>query len=320
MATELETMTTQEAPSPLGQAKAKEPLVTVAVPVYNGERTLCNAIESIQAQTYLNLEIVVCDNGSTDGTHKLCRHYANQDPRVRYYRNSENIGQTRNFQRALELATGEYFMWSCADDARPRNAIKHLVKALVENPDSVMAHGPVIAKGTDFEIEVSNEMDLMSPSAAARIRAFTRGIRHNSMIHGLYRRSVLKDVILGAHYGQDYLFCLQVCHIGPVQYIRHPMIIFHERGSRPSIDPMGQQNLTFRSVVARRGTKRKCLTVLLIGSRYLLKRRDIPFRQRVEAVAAHLSNFCLVYRRGLVMDAVSFFMRPLSGPPQWTGS
>jgi hypothetical protein len=62
------------------------------------------------------------------------------------------------------------------------------------------------------------------------------------------------------------------------------------------------------------------LTVLLIGSRYLLKRRDIPFRQRVAAVAAHLSNFCLVYRRGLVMDAASFFMRPLSGPPQWTGS
>ena len=78
-----------------------------------------------------------------------------------------------------------------------------------------MAHGPVIAKGKGFEVEVSNEMDLSSASAADRIRTFTRGIRHNSMIHGLYRRSALKEVILGAHYGQDYLFCLQVCLWAP---------------------------------------------------------------------------------------------------------
>ena len=292
----------------------------MAVPVYNGERTLCHAIESIRAQTYMNLEILVCDNASTDGTSELCQKYAAEDSRMRYYQNSENIGQTRNFRRALELATGEYFMWSCADDARPITAIEHLLKALVKNPSSVMAHGPVIAKGKDFEVEVSNEMDLSSSSAAERIRTFTRGIRHNSMIHGLYRRSALKEVILGAHYGQDYLFCLQVCHVGPVVYVKHPMIIFNERGVGPSIDPIGQQNLTLRGVVRRRGTKRKCVTVLIIGSRYLLKRRAIPLGQRVAAVAAHLATFGLMYRRGLMMDAVSFFLRPLGGPPQWTGS
>jgi glycosyltransferase involved in cell wall biosynthesis len=298
-----------------------EPLVTVAVPVYNGRLTLRNTIESIRAQTYSNLEILICDNASTDGTKELCRQYEIEDSRVRYYWNPKNIGQTKNFHRTLQLATGEFFMWTCADDARPIKAIEHLVKALIEKPGSVMAHGAVIAKGKDFEVQVSNEMDLSSESATERIRTFTSGIQHNSMIHGLYRRNALKEVILGAHYGQDYLFCLQVCLVGPVEYVQFPMIIFYEKGGAPSLDPMGQpRGLTLRHLLRGHGTKGKCLTVLFIGTRYLLKQRKIPMSQRMSAVAAHVSTFGRMYRRGLVMDTVSLLLRPLRGLPQWSGS
>jgi hypothetical protein len=212
-------------------------------------------------------------------------------------------------------------MWSCADDRRPEAAIEHLVNALIRNPRSVMAHGPVIAKGKDFTVEVSNEMDLSSPSPAARIRAFTRGIRHNSMIHGLYRRSALKEVILGAHYGQDYLFCLQVCLLGSVEYVHHPMIMFHERGTAPSIGAMGQPPaFTLRDVLRRRGTKGKCLTVFLTGIKYLLTHRHISPSRRVAAVAAHLSAFGRLHQSSLIMDALSLLLHPLRGRSQWPGS
>ena len=304
-----------------GSDMAHGPRVSIAVPVYNGEPSIRSTLESLQAQTYTNLEILICDNASTDRTREICDEYAAGDPRIRYYRNAANIGQTRNFRRALDLATGEFFMWTCADDVRPSRAVEHLVAALVNNRRAVMAHGPVIAKGKSFEVQVSNEMDLSSASAADRIRTFTRGIRHNSMIHGLYRRAALKGLILGAHYGQDYLFTLQVCLEGPIEYIQHPMIIYREKGTGPSTDPINPPTtLPLRGLIRGRGTKGKCLTVLLTGSKYLLKRRDITFRERAAAVAAHLSTFARMYRRGLILDGVSLLLRPLTGRPKWTGS
>jgi cellulose synthase/poly-beta-1,6-N-acetylglucosamine synthase-like glycosyltransferase len=297
------------------------PLVTIAVPVFNGERTLCAAVESILAQTYGNLEVILCDNASTDRTEQLCRKYASYDTRVRYHRNVENIGQTRNFRRALELSTGEYFTWTCADDVRPACAVEHLAKALREHPASVMAHGPVIAKGNNFEVHVSNRMNLLSSSAANRIRTFTKNIRHNSMIHGLYRRNALKNVVLGPHYGQDYLFCLQVCLMGPVEYVEQPMIIFSERGSEPSIGAMGRQDpLTLLDMLKGRGTKGKCLTVLEMGVRYFLRQPQLPLRERITAVLAHLSAFGRMYPSSLLMDVVSMLLNPLRGRPQWPGS
>jgi hypothetical protein len=297
------------------------PLVSIAVPVYNAESSIRNALDSIKAQTYANLEILICDNASTDRTSEICLDYAARDPRFRYHRNTANIGQTRNFRLALEMASGELFMWTCADDMRPRTAVEHLVSALLRNDRAVMAHGPVIAKGKNFEMEVANEMDLSSALPAQRVRAFTLGLRHNSMIHGLYRRSALKGLTLGAHYGQDYLFTLQVCLKGPVEYIRHPMIIYWEKGTMPILDPIGaQETLPLRGLIRGHGTKGKCLKVLITGCKYLLKGRDVPLLERMEAAAAHLTTFGRLYRRGLVMDSISLFLRPWTGRPKWTGT
>ena len=306
-------------PSAPGRDTAMCHRVTVAVPVYNSEGTLPHTMESILAQTYTNLEIVICDNASTDRTTELCREWAAKDPRVRYYRNQANIGQTRNFRKALELSSGEFFMWTCADDCRPPEAIERLVEALVSNPKAVMAHGPIIARGIDFEVEIANAMDLSSPSPAERVRSFIRGIRHNSMVHGLYRRASLKKLVFGAHYGQDYLFSLQVCVMGPVQHVPQAMIVYHEKGVRPS-EPMPRRPITLLEFLKSRGTNRKCLTVLLTGSRYVLTCREVALSQRVATALAYLSTFGAMYRRRLVMDAVSTFLRPLFGPRPWPGS
>ena len=109
--------------------------------------------------------------------------------------------------------------------------------------------------------------------------------------------------------------------VGPVEYVHCPMITYREKGTGPSIDPIGaQRTLPLRGLMRGHGTKGKCLTVLLTGSKYLLKRRDIPFSERVAAVGAHLSTFVRMYRRGLVMDGVSLLLHPLTGRPKWSGS
>src|SRR5918993_5298269 len=60
------------------------PLVSIGVPVYNGERFLARTLQSLLAQTYTNLEIIICDNASTDGTEAICREFAARDSRIRY--------------------------------------------------------------------------------------------------------------------------------------------------------------------------------------------------------------------------------------------
>src|SRR5258708_40095698 len=93
-----------------------QPRVSVAVPVFNGEKYVAEAVESILTQTYRDLEVILCDNGSTDRTEGICREYAGRDSRVRYSRNEVNRGIHRNFSRGAELARGEYFMWLAHDD------------------------------------------------------------------------------------------------------------------------------------------------------------------------------------------------------------
>ena len=68
------------------------PLVTIGVPVRNGEDFLAEALDSALAQEYPNLEILISDNASVDATPDICRRYAEADPRVRWWRNAENAG------------------------------------------------------------------------------------------------------------------------------------------------------------------------------------------------------------------------------------
>jgi glycosyltransferase involved in cell wall biosynthesis len=74
----------------------KRPLVSIGLPVYNGERFLGAALESIVSQSWADLEVVVSDNASTDRTPEICSAFASRDPRVHYRRNPHNLGAAPN--------------------------------------------------------------------------------------------------------------------------------------------------------------------------------------------------------------------------------
>src|SRR5215212_2547350 len=92
------------------------PQVSLGVPVYNGEKYLAEALESLLQQDYADFEIIISDNASTDGTEEICRNFAGRDKRIRYYRNETNIGASPNYNRTFELARGRYFKWCAHDD------------------------------------------------------------------------------------------------------------------------------------------------------------------------------------------------------------
>jgi len=92
------------------------PQVSIGMPVYNGAKFIHEALDSLLAQTFTDFELIISDNASTDETEAICREYAAKDSRIRYVRQSTNLGAVANFQFVLDEAVGEYFMWAAADD------------------------------------------------------------------------------------------------------------------------------------------------------------------------------------------------------------
>jgi glycosyltransferase involved in cell wall biosynthesis len=115
------------------------PLISIGMPVYDGEPFVKEALDSLLAQDYPNFELIISDNASTDGTSELCVEYAKSDSRIKYYRNSENLGAIANFNRVFALAKGKYFAWAAHDDVWEPAYFSTLARLLENNPDAVLA-------------------------------------------------------------------------------------------------------------------------------------------------------------------------------------
>lgn len=117
-----------------------QPLVSIALPVYNGERFLLAACRSLLDQSYRNIELILGDNASTDGTQAICEELAASDSRVRYLRSPENRGAAWNYNRLLPEAKGKYFKWAAHDDSYEPTWLERCVAALEADPGLSLAY------------------------------------------------------------------------------------------------------------------------------------------------------------------------------------
>lgn len=149
---------------------ASLPRVSIGVPVYNGERFLRTALTSLLAQTYRNLEIVISDNASTDGTEAICREFVAADPRVRYSRASRNRGLVWNHRRALAMARGTFFMFAPHDDWFAPGYVERCVSVLESHPEVAYVHAETILvdeEGSEIGHEIARQR-LADPSPSTR--------------------------------------------------------------------------------------------------------------------------------------------------------
>ena len=106
------------------------PKVTIGLPVFNGEKYLAQAVDSILAQTFEDFELLISDNASTDGTPEICEHYVKADKRVQYFRNKVNLGAAPNFNGLVPKARGMYFKWAACDDLLEPDFLRACIEAL----------------------------------------------------------------------------------------------------------------------------------------------------------------------------------------------
>lgn len=106
------------------------PKISVVLPVYNGDKYLKSSIESVLKQTYIDFELIIIDDCSTDLSAKIAHQYSDADERVKYYRNEQNLKLPLSLNRGFSLACGDYFTWTSCDNLYLPNAFEKMLEAL----------------------------------------------------------------------------------------------------------------------------------------------------------------------------------------------
>jgi glycosyltransferase involved in cell wall biosynthesis len=145
------------------------------------------------------LELIICDNASTDATESICRRYAARDPRVRYVRHETNVGPAANYNSGLEIARGEYFHWQAHDDIVAPDFLQRCIDVLDADPSAVLVY-PRTMIIDDHANEVE-PYDFVLETAAENVQRRFRELvlarcreHRNFEIFGVMRTSVARQI------------------------------------------------------------------------------------------------------------------------------
>jgi glycosyltransferase involved in cell wall biosynthesis len=172
------------------------PRLSVGLPVFNGENYLAESLDAILGQSYEDFELIISDNASLDGTADICHGYEKMDSRIRYFRQSRNIGLAPNHNFVFAQARGELFKWASYDDLYGRDLFRRCVDALDQRPDVVLVHSWTAMIDTSDTVTKAFEYTLATSSLRAPDRfvslLFDRG---GDDIYGVMRADVLRRAL-----------------------------------------------------------------------------------------------------------------------------
>jgi glycosyltransferase involved in cell wall biosynthesis len=206
-----------------------QPQVSIGLPVYNGDKFLQESLDSLLNQTFGNFELIISDNASTDNTEEICRTYAAQDKRIRYYRNPNNIGCACNFNCVFELSNSEYFKWAAYDDLHAPDFLSKCIHVLEENPNYILCHSHTSFIDEQGDFLQNYGIKLLTDSAKPHLRFHELLTKHLCyQMYGVIRQSALKKIPpMGGHGNADGILLLRLGMVG--QFYEIPEYLFFAR-------------------------------------------------------------------------------------------
>jgi glycosyltransferase involved in cell wall biosynthesis len=176
------------------QTERHVPKVSIGMPVYNGEKFIRKALDSLLAQTFTDFELIISDNASTDKTKIICEEYAKRDERIRYICQSQNIGAINNFLFVLNEACGKYFMWASHDDYWDNNWLELLLTNIKDNAIISMGRGIFVEQDETIISEYPSGINFSTNKTARLLNCILgRPVPHNLCFFGLYSIDYLKS-------------------------------------------------------------------------------------------------------------------------------
>lgn len=253
------------------------PRLTIGLVVFNGERYLAEAIESIRAQTFTDFQLLVFDNASTDSTPEIVQRAAAADPRIRHIRHRENIGALANFIAAVEAADTPLFCWATHDDRRTPECLSTLISELDADPGIDLA--ACAARDLDpdgspraIRTETQSLERLASGAASKRLLAFLKCCPCTP-VYGVFRTDairrqvpVLKSLARdggGNIFGGDAVFFAAFLREHSMALSSRPMLLFRRGG----ISHDTARFKTLRGLLASLGEFNRALAAELAKSR-----------------------------------------------------
>jgi len=193
-------------------------LVTIGLPVFNGETHLLAALRSLTQQTYQKLEVLVFDNASTDSTPDIAMQFARNDDRVAYRRHPFNLGAAANHNAVATAAAGSYFKWAAYDDICAPEFVEGCVTAL-QDPSVAGAYTRTeLIDGTGAslgEYRGARVPDGGSPShrlSQLLAAPWASSVLHFCLpVYGVFRTGdVRRSPLIGSYNGSDTTFILHM--------------------------------------------------------------------------------------------------------------
>jgi glycosyltransferase involved in cell wall biosynthesis len=171
--------------------------LVIGMPVYNGEKYVRGALDSLLSQSYRSFTVLISDNGSTDATEQTCREYAARDPRVVYVRHDQNRGVAFNFSFVLKHSRSEFFMWAADDDRWDPHFVASCVSVLEAEPrvGLVTSNGELVFHSEAGPVPARKYVVLPSMTDRVAKNIFIRILDFNvNAVYGMFRRVALEGI------------------------------------------------------------------------------------------------------------------------------
>ena len=193
----------------MNSSEINAPKISIGMPVYNGEKYIREALDSLLAQTFTDFELIISDNASTDNTEKICREYMSIDNRISYLRQVKNVGAVANFDFVLAQAKSSCFMWAAHDDVWDKEYLNSgLLLLSDENIDFVfptfMVKSIKLGIYKVFKKEIFSFIDSMDRKLRVlKLSALHHDSHKCNIVYSLFRTEFLKEALKKQDIGND---------------------------------------------------------------------------------------------------------------------
>ena len=206
--------------------------LTIGLPVYNGERFIETAVESILGQTFTDFSLVVSDNASTDGTVEILERYAAQDERLVILRSETNRGAAWNYNRVFAECNTPYFKWAASDDVLAPTCVERCLGVLTASPPSVVLAYPRTRAIDEAGKPIGVLVDklAMRPDAPvhARFRRVVAKVFWGNVVFAVIRADALRRTRLhGSYPTSDHVLLAELALVG--SFVEVPEFLFLRR-------------------------------------------------------------------------------------------
>ena len=173
-------------------------LISVGIPIYNGIEVLERSVESIINQTYQNIEIIIVDDKSNDGSYELLKKLYSSNDKIKILQNNENIGLTENCNKIFNLSSGKYFFWNAQDDFRDNTYIAKCLDKMEKHPNASLCNSYTAVFYKDpKKIMHINNLNSLENNKKILSRYWSLLRNYNDVnIYGFMRSSLLKKTNL----------------------------------------------------------------------------------------------------------------------------